>query len=481
MENSFKKKVVSGIAWKYAERMLAQIISTIVAIVLARILDPSHYGMIAIVNVFITICNVFVVTGMGESLVQKKDSDDIDFSTVFYMNVGLSVGLYSILFFSAPYIEVYYGESYSGLTAILRIMGLRLILAAANSIQNAKISKDLAFKKYFYVTLTGTVVSAIVGIYMAYSGYGVWALVAQYMTNSTIDTIMLFIFVKWFPNRTFSLKRAKPLIKYGIRIIGVSVLDTLYDELRSMIIGKRYSSDDLAFYSKGSTYPKLVVNNFSSAIASVLFPAFAKIQNDIEAMQRLLRKAIRTSSYVLFPVLMGLFVVADLFVEVILTKKWLPCVPYLRIMCIIYMLKPLAQPSNQCLTATGKSGLYGKMAIIKKIFGISVLLLSIPFGVIWVAYSQLISVAFDYILSVVVGGKTINYGLLKQVGDWAPHFAMSVLMGIVVMVSGRLMPNITILRLVGEIVIGVLMYVGISMVCKNEIFMTILRTIRGNK
>lgn len=482
MDKGLKKQVVTGVAWKYAERMLAQIISTVVAIVLARILDPAHYGIISIVNVFITICNVFVVCGLGESLVQKKDADELDFSSIFYINVGLSIILYLILFICAPMIERFYGDSYSDLALIIRIMGLRLILAAVNSIQNARVSREMDFKKYFWVTLFGTLLSAFVGIYMAVSGFGVWALVAQYMTNSTVDTVMLFIFVKWRPHLMFSLKRAKPLIKYGSRIVAVSAIDTVYDELRSLIIGKKYSADDLAFYTKGETYPKLVVNNFNSALASVLFPAFSKVQDDREAMKRLLKRSITTSSYIIFPAMIGLFVVAEQFVSVLLTDKWLPCVPYLRMMCVVFMLKPMAQPSNQCLTASGNSGLYAKTGLIKKVFGVALLLLSFKYGVIWIAVTQVISNIFDYVVSVITGGRIIQYGIKQQLRDLMPHFIMAVIMGGVVWCVGKLLNGCQSLYiLIIEILVGIIVYIVASVITKDETFFMFFRVIRKKR
>ena len=469
MKNDLRKKIVSALGWKYAERMLAQVISTVVGIILARILDPEHYGIIAIVQIFISICNVFVVTGLGEALVQKKDADETDFSTVFYINLLLAFLLYSALFFLAPVISKYYGEEeYPQLVSVVRVMGMRLITAAINSIQNAKVSREMDFQKFFWVTLLGTVTSAVVGIWMAYSGYGVWALVAQYLTNSTIDTIMLFIFVRWRPQFIFSMKRAIPLVKYGSRILFVSVFDTVYEEIRSLIIGKRYTVDDLAYYSKGATYPKLIVNNLNSAISSVLFPAFAKMQDNHEAVMHLMKSSLQTTSFFIFPAMIGLAVVSKNFVSVLLTDKWLPCVPFLQLLCVVYLMKPIGQPNNQCMTALGHTGLYVGTNIAKKIIGILILILTYQHGVLWIAIGQVISVAIDYSISAFFGGRLVNYRLHRQLFDLFPHFCMALFMGGVVYLIGWIPLISRLLLLILQIIAGVLSYILISIVFRDN-------------
>lgn len=454
--------------------------STIVSIILARILAPSHYGVIAIVNVFITICNVFVVTGLGSSLIQKKDADELDFSSIFYLNILFSIILYAIIFMLAPLISEFYGNRYPELTNILRVMGLRLIFAAANSIQNAKVSRDLAFKKYFWVTLIGTVVSAFVGISMAYRGFGVWALVAQYMTNSIVDTIMLLIFGRWIPKRMFSLQRVKPLFQYGWRLLFSALITTLYDELRNLLIGKKYSAEDLAYYSKGNTYPKLVVANLNSAIISVLFPVFSKVQDDKRTVRNILSKSVKISSYILFPVMTGLAVVANPFIKVLLTDKWLPCVPYLQMICCVYAIMPLSQVNLHCLLSLGESSRYLKISILKRTVGVFVLLMVFRINVFWIAFSQIVSTIFDYIIDSYTIGKSIEYGFGLQMKDILSNIVNTAIMGTIVFFAGGILSRYSCwLQLFIQICIGAGVYILLSIVTRNETFYYILNIINS--
>ncbi len=478
-QENLKRKTLSGVAWKFAERIAAQGVTTIVSIILARILEPSHYGVISLVNVFITICNVFVVTGLGESLIQKKDADELDFSSIFYINVGLSIALYALLFFAAPAISNFYNNQYPQLILIIRVMGVRLIFAAINSIQSAKISREMNFRKYFWATLIGTAISAIVGMYMAVSGYGVWALVAQYMTGTIINTITLFVFDGWIPKLQFSTKRAVLLFKYGWKVLASALIGTLYNECSELIIGKKYSTKDLAFYSKGQTYPKLVANNLNNAIASVMLPLFSKIQDDADVTKKALSRALKTTSYLIFPTMVGFSMVAEPFIRLLLTEKWLPAVPYMRILCIIYAILPLSMTNLQCLNAHGYSNIYLKVGFIKNFFGIIVLFCVFRFGVIWVALSHLITTIINYIVDASVTQKYIRYKLWHQFKDISLNLLTTLLMALSLYGSRFVLTGLSdIIYLILQIIIGASVYILFSVIFKNDSFFYFLATIK---
>ena len=274
-KGTLRGKVTSGLFWTYAERILAQGVTAVVSIVLARLLAPDDYGIISIVSIFISICEVFVTSGFGNALVQKKEADDLDFSSIFYFSLGIAAVLYAGLFLSAPLIANFYGNGLLG--PVIRVLGVRLLLSSVNSVQRAYVSKRMAFRKFFRATIFGTVVSAAAGIAMACLGFGVWALVAQYLTNSLIDTVVLFFSIEWRPKRMFSLERMKGLVSYGWKMLASSLLEAVYNNLRSLIIGKKYSEADLAFYDKGKHFPELIVLNINSSISSVIFPAIANV------------------------------------------------------------------------------------------------------------------------------------------------------------------------------------------------------------
>ena len=374
------QNVISNIIWKFAERILAQVISLVVSIILARLLLPDDYGAIAMVTVFITIANVFVNDGIPNALIQKRDADDLDFSSVFYFNFALSVFIYLVLFIFAPYIATFYDSVI--LCPVVRVMGLRIIVASVNSVQHAYVSKNLMFKKYFWSTLFGTLFSGVIGILMAYKGFGIWALVAQYMINTSVDTIVLFLTVNWRPTMKFSLNRVRSLFGFGWKILFESVSNTMAGQLQNLIIGKVYTAGDLAYYTKGQQFPSLIVTNITSSIGSVLFPAMSNRQDNKKQVLDMLRKSVRMSSYVVYPMLTGLVVVATPFISLVLTEKWIDTVPFLQVFCLLNAPTVGMIPRHQALNATGRSDVFMNEHIIARIVAIGVLLLTYKISIL---------------------------------------------------------------------------------------------------
>lgn len=284
MSDNLKGKVMSGLIWTFGERVLAQVFSFVISIILARILMPEEYGVIAIILVFINLANVFVTNGFGESLIRKTDSNESDFSTVFYCNFFFSWVLYAILFISAPYIAKFYSQN--SLTILLRVLALKLPVAAINTIQHAYVSKHMIFKRFFFSSLGGTLASGAAGLFMAYSGFGAWALVAQYLVDTFVDTAVLFFTIPWKPKLLFDKNSAKALIGYGWKLTASSFLNMLYSELRSLIIGRVYSSSDLAYYNRGNQFPSLIITNIDSTIGTVVFPVMTKVANEKERLRQ---------------------------------------------------------------------------------------------------------------------------------------------------------------------------------------------------
>lgn len=475
MEN-IKSKVMSGLIWKFAERISAQLVTFIVSIVLARLLSPSHYGAIAIVNVFITLANVFVVSGFGNSLIQKKDADDTDFSSVFYFNILMSIVMYAVVFFCAPIIANFY--SMPVLAPVLRVMGIRLIVAGINSVQHAYVARYMLFKRFFWSTLGGTLVSGVVGVIMAYQGFGIWALAAQYMTNTTVDTIVLWFTVKWRPKLLFSIKRLGRMFSYGWKLLVSCLLDTGYNELRSLVIGKMYTSSDLAFYNKGRSFPTLVVTNINTSIQSVIFPVMSNCQDEKDRVKAMMRRSIRTSSYIMLPLMAGLALVAEPFVKLLLTEKWLPCVPYLQIACFTYAFMPIHTANLQAIKAMGRSDIFLKLEIKKKVFGLVVLISSMHYGVMAIAVSGMVSTLFSSVVNSMPNKKIIDYGYFEQISDLFNGIIPLTLMSLAV-AGVRILCLSTIIELVLQVIVGAIVYVLISFITKNESFLYILSTIKG--
>ncbi len=474
--NNLTQKTVSGVMWKFAERIGAQMVTLIISIVLARILMPDDYGIIAIVTIFITLCNVFVTHGFGASLIQKKDADELDFSSIFYVSLVISLFLYAIIFFTAPLIADFYGNEL--ISPILRVMGIRLPIASVNSIQQAYVSRKMQFKKFFFATLGATLVSGAVGIYMAYSGFGVWALVAQYLINVFLSTLILVFVVRWFPKLVFSFKRVKTLFSYGWKLLVSGLVDTGYKELRSLVIAKKYTSTDLAYYDKGRQFPNLISTNVNASLDTVLFSAMSKVQDDRSKVKAITRKSIKTGAFLVMPCLFGLAAVANTFVKIILTDKWLPAVPYIQIMCFVYAFWPIHTANLQAIKAVGRTDLFLILEVIKKSVGIISLLISMWFGVIWIAFTEILTTVISSLINAYPNKKLLEYSYLEQLKDLIPYILASLFMAITVYLVGLINMNIYLLFII-QLVIGVAIYVFISYIFKFEAFNFILSFIKS--
>lgn len=475
MNGNKKGIIVSGLLWKFAERMAAQGVSFAVSVILARLLIPADYGIIALVLIFVNLANVFVSTGFSTALIQKSDADDIDYSTMLYCSVAVAVVMYVILFVSAPKIELFFNQD--GLAKVIRVISLILLVNAFKSIQHAYVSSNMLFKRFFYSTLGGTVVSAVVGIYMAYHGFGVWALVAQNMINTFIDTLILYITVKWRPRLLFSFKRAKILMLYGWNITLGQLLSTGYNQIRSVVVGKIYSSADLAFYNKGEQIPQLITINIDASVSSVLFPALSNENKDIDRFKILTRNAISTSSYVLFPLMLGLAAVAEPLVRLLLTEKWLFCVPYMRMACIAYAFIPINSTNLQSIKALGKSGTFLKVEIIKKTIGIILIIVTMFHSVFAIALSNV----FINILAIFINSypnkKLMNYGFKEQILDISPYFIGSVTMAAIVYMVNLFNIN-DVATLIIQVIVGGVSYSVISYVFNFEPFYMLIDVLK---
>jgi len=471
-------QIFSGLFWRFGERILAQLVTFIVSVILARILDPKDYGNVALIIVFITIANVFVVNGFGSALIQKLNVDNIDFSSVFYANIGLSLFIYLILYLLSPVIADFYSSPI--LCSALRVLALRIPIAAINSIQQAYVSRNMLFKKFFFSTLFGTLLSGVVGCVMAYMGFGIWALVAQYLTNTFVDTVVLWFTVKWRPNFVFSWERVKLLLSYGWKLLLSGLLDTGYNQLRSLIIGRIYSSEDLAFYNRGQQYPLLIVTNINTSISSVLFPAISKSQNDLVAVKNMTRRAIKVSSYIMWPLMIGLAVIAKPLISLMLTDKWLPCVPYLQIACFTYAFWPIHTANLEAIKALGRSEIFLFLEVIKKGVGIGLLLVTMNHGVMAIALSLIVSTITSSFINAYPNRKLLKYGYIDQIRDIMPSFLISSFMGIVIYLLCFIIKN-SLLLIISQITLGCLIYIISSKLLCLESFNYILNILLKRK
>lgn len=460
-----KQTVLSNFLWRFAERCGAQVVQFIVSIVLARILAPEAYGTIALVLVFANILQVFVDSGLGNALIQKKDADDLDFSSVFYFNICWCLVLYAIIYFCAPLIANFYDDQ--SLTAIVRVLCLTVVISGMKNVQQAYVSRTMQFKKFFFATLFGTIMSAIMGILLAVAGFGVWALVAQKLVNLLVDTVVLWITVKWRPKLMFSFQRLKGLLSYGWKLLVSSLLDTVYGNLRQIIIGKLYTESDLAYYNQGQQFPQVIITNINTSMDSVLFPVMSLQQDNKEQLKNMMRRSMKISTFIMAPLMIGLAFIAPTVVSLVLTDKWISCVPYLRIFCITFMFYPLHTANLNAIKAMGRSDLFLKLEISKKIVGLILLIATMHLGVLVMAYSLLLSSVINQIINSWPNYKLLNYSYIEQVKDILPNIVISVLMGISVSLVALLDLNKFVILFI-QIILGIIVYFLLSLLFKND-------------
>lgn len=480
-ENEKKNRsIASGLFWSFLERIGAQGVSFIVSIVLARILIPEDYGVVAIVQIFITFANAITTTGLNAAIIQKKDVSKEDDSSAFVLNMILGIGLYRVIFLFAPVIAQLYHLDL--ICPVLRVLGIRIPISAFNAMQRAYVSRKMEFKKFFYSTFGGTVVSAFVGIYLALKGFGCWALVFQYLTNTAIDTIILLITVEWRPSFNVSLKSMKNMLDFGWKVLAGSLISEIYLELRNIVIGWKYSSTDLAYYKRGQQFPALFLTNITSALGSVMFPALSKEQDEFDSLKNKTRKSVRCCIFIMAPLMFGMAAVAKAMVLLILTDKWEGCIPYLIMYCISYAVLPISTLSEQAYKALGLGNVLLWTQCISKGLGIVFILITIPFGVYWIGVGMVISTYMTLVLYLVVNARYIRYSIKEQIKDLGPTLIIAIIMAVVVYMISFLVDD-CILLLIIQLLFGILIYIGLSWYYKIEAledYLILFRKI-GNK
>ena len=455
--------------WKLAERVGAQAVTLLVSILLARLLTPEDYSIVGIVTVFFAFCNVFVVGGFNMALIQKKDADGKDYSSVLIVSALIAAVLYVALFFLAPWISSVYGQPL--LIPVFRVMGMTLIIDAVKAVLYAFVSNQLQFKKFFFSTLCGTCLSAVVGIGMAYAGYGPWALVAQKMVSSVVDTLILLVTSRIRLQFKVSFDRLKGLFSYGWKIFVASIISTVYDQTNPLIIGLRFSGADLSYYTKGRSFPMALNTALDGAMTSVLFPAMSKVQDDPKAVLSYTRKFISTASYVIFPVMVGFLAVSDNFVRVLLTEKWMGASIYIQIFCITFMFNIIQNGNLQTIRAIGRSDIILKLEIIKKslyflVIGLTVIFARDP---VILALATVVNTGIATVVNTAPNRKLIGYRYRAQLWDIAPNLLIAGVMGVAVYFMSGL-PLHPALVLVIQCAAGAVIYVLLSVITRNKNF-----------
>ncbi len=481
--DNLKSKTVNSMMWKFLERICAKMVSLVVSITLARILFPKDYSVISIVFIFIEIADVFINGGLNLSLVQKKDSDVGDYSTVLFANIVIATIFYITLFFCAPLIANIYDNQL--LIPVLRVMGLLLYINAFKSVICAYVSNNMDFKKFFITTIIGTIISGIVGIALAMRGFGAWALVAQQLTNSFIDTVLLFGTSKLKLRFIFSFSKLKEHLHFGWKLFVSSIISTAYNEARPLIVGIKFTPTDLAFYNKGNQYPNLINSTINSTMASVMFPALSKLNREPKAVLSATRRYIRCSSFIMFPLMMGFAAVASNFVEVVLTSRWLPIVPYLQIFCFCYMLNLVQIGNIQAINAMGRTDITLILEIIKKsLYAIVIIIfIFVSSSPIVFAISNIATTLIATLINTIPNRKLLGYTYWYQLIDIIKNLLSTFIMCLAVYFIGYLAINKFLLLLI-QGVVGVIVYLAVNVIIKNKdltYFLDILKSMLKRK
>lgn len=467
--------VIKSIIWKLLEKISVQGVQFIVTIVLARLLSPSEFGLVTLITVFIVLSNVIIEGGLSTALIQKKDSNNEDFYTILCVNIVVSTILYLILFFGAPLIASFYNEEQ--LIGIIRVLSITLFFYALNSVQMAYVAKNMLFKKMFVIGLTSSVSAGVIGILLAFVNLGVWALVAYNLSMSFFTTVLLWIVVKWRPRLFFSKKGFKRLFDFGWKIFVTNFIITLFVNIRSLIIGKIYSAGTLAVFDRGKQFPCLIVDNVNSSIQAVMLPTFSNAQDDRVKVKSMLSRSIKTSSLVITPIIVALFVMAKPLVLLLLSDKWIEAVPFVRIFCIAYLFYPMQITNMEVIKSLGYSNLTLRLEIIKKVLEVLILIISLCFDVYAIAWGVVIYNYICIFINLYPNSKLINYGVFEQLKDIFPVVLVSIIMGLglslILLID---LPNYMIVLV--QLLLGSLIYFGMCYQLKLESFMYVLDMIK---
>ncbi|GHV66185.1 lipopolysaccharide biosynthesis protein [Bacteroidia bacterium] len=462
---SLKNKTVSGVAWSSLERFSVQGIQFVMQIIMARILLPDDYGVIAMLAIFLAVSQTFIDSGFSSALVQKSDRSEVDYATVFYFNIVIGVFFFLGLFFSAPLIAQFY--KLAALIPVTQVIALNLVISAFAVVPRAKLTILLDFKTQVKSSLSAVVLSGIIGIWMAYSGYGVWTLVIQSLLNNSLNTLLLWILSKWMPLWTFSIASFKRLFSYGSKMLFSALLDTIFVNIYTIVIGKKFAATELGYYSRADQFAQYPSGNISSVIGRVAFPAMCEIQNDDARLIEVYRKFLKISVFIIFPLMTGLAALSEPFIRYVLTEKWLPLVIYLQLLCASYMWYSVHGLNLTILQAKGRSDLFLRLEIIKKIIALITLIITVPMGITVMCIGSIVSGFICLYINVYYTKQLLNMGFLKQMKDILPTFLLAASMGVLVFMLTKIGLSDFLTLVIGTLS-GILYFIGIAALFKMQ-------------
>ncbi len=476
MSDSLKSTTAKGVLWSTIERFSVQGVQFVIMIVMARLLTPDDYGLIGMLAIFLAVAQSLIDSGFSQALIRKQDRTEVDNSTVFYFNIVVSAVLYLLLFVSAPFVADFYDTP--ALTPIMRVVCLSVILNSLAVVQRAILTINIDFKTQAKAALTASIISGIVGVAMAYSGFGVWSLVAQQLINLGINTGLLWILSRWRPSMTFSWTSFRELFSFGSKLLASGLLDTVYRNIYPIIIGKLFSANSLGHYTRAHHFAEFPSSNVTGIIQRVTYPVLCKIQNDDNRLSDVYRRFLKLSAYVIFPMMMGLSALSYPFIEVVIGDKWMFCAQLLQIICFSMMWYPIHAINLNLLQVKGRSDLFLRLEIIKKILGVAMICITAPIGLIAMCYGSIVNSLIALAINTYYTGKLIHVGFLKQMRDLAPTLILCLTMFVLILAMNHFVAD-NILRLVFGTILGMAYYLGLSRLFRfselREVFSLIRR------
>lgn len=464
---SLKQQALKGMLWTFIQQMSTQGIGFVVSIILARLLLPQEFGLIALLGIFVAIGNVLINSGLSQSLIRTENPTDDDFSTVFFFNIIISIFMYIIIFFIAPFIANFYNQPL--LTDITRVYGIVFIISAFSIIQNTRLVKEMNFKKQTIINIPSLIIGSAVGITMALNGFGVWSLVWSAISRNAALSIQLWWWSPWMPSFRFNKEKIKQHLGFGYKLTLSGIIGTLFQDIYTIIIGKFFDPIQVGFYNRADTIKQLPVSNFSAVLHTVTFPLFSKIQNDDVKLKNAYKKILQMSIFLIAPTLLFMSALAEPLFRFLLTEKWLPAVPYFQILCFSGILYPIHAYNLNILTVKGRSDLFLKLEIIKKILVIVVILISFQWGIFGLLYGSVIGSVLALVINTYYTGKFIHYSTFEQLKDLLPTFLIALFSsGIVFFVDERFKHLFVtdMVRLILGSLLGLSLYVGLAYVLK---------------
>lgn len=475
-----KKKVVSSLAYKFIERLSVKGIAFAVGIILARLLAPEYFGILAILMVFINLSQTIVQSGFNTALVQSKNVTAKDYSTVFYICILLAAIMVLILNLFAPIISYFYNTQ--ELILPLRVLSIVLVIGAFNSIQVVILQRSMRFKETMYCSLITTIFAGIAGIYMAYRGFGLWTLVWYNIIHTILSCITMAYYVRWFPKLEFSVNRMKDLFSYGWKMLISALLCSLYNDMRSLIIGKMFTTADLAYYNRGQQYPDIVANTLDNSIQSVMFPVMSKEQDNKKKFVAVLSRTVSIGTFIIVPLMFWMATISKPFVEMLLTDKWLPCVEYMQLLSIGFASIPMTSSCLVALKSTGRSDIYMKLEFVRRIIMLLVLLISVFIfkTVVAIAIGFVISSWIDVIVISIPIKRLLGYGIRQQLRNvWKTIIGSLILFVCCYSCLSLQLNNFTMITMQG--VVAIIVYIACSKILKNEGYTYLIQMIRRSK